>query len=742
MKLKILLIATYLLLILVMATATIIEKYCGTAYVSETIYGSLWFALLWALLAAGGTTFILRSKMRRWNVGLLHLSLLVILIGAALTRLTAYTGSLHLREGQTTRTFLHKQNGEKGQLPFSVRLNRFRVVFHEGTEAAADYESDLTLQANDQQKTGRVSMNRILTFHGVRLYQSSFDADRHGCTFAVNADPYGIPVTYAGYLMLFIAFAAVLFDPRGTFRRLLRSRSLGSVLLFVLLLIPTTGIAVAPTLPKEQAERFGRIYVNYNHRICPLQTLAIDFTRKLCGSSSYNGYTPEQVLLGFIFWGNNWGNEPLIRVKRGELREVLHLSNRASTNDFFSMGSYRLATPVEEFYGGAQDGFHQQAADLDDRIRLILELRRGTLLKVFPHRQADGRLKWYAPTEKLPASVDSLHQLYIRQLFSILNRDVQRNDLDHFDDLVLGLRKYQIVNGRESLPSPIQTRAERLYNSLPFVTLLFIFNLTLALLLLLRLIYRLSRHPSAIPSDPSRWINRAGGAFMALSWAVLSLVLGLRWIVSGSIPLSNGYETMLSVTWFVQLLALGLHRRVPIVLLFGFLLSGFFLLVSHISRMDPAISHLMPVLNSPLLSIHVSIIMMSYALLSLTFICGLTALLLHQFSKSAPALHTQLQALHVLSRLFLYPALATLALGIFVGAVWANISWGQYWSWDPKEVWALITLMVYSVAVHTHSLPRLHRPLVYHLYMVVAFLTVLMTYFGVNYFLGGMHSYA
>ena len=171
-------------------------------------------------------------------------------------------------------------------------------------------------------------------------------------------------------------------------------------------------------------------------------------------------------------------------------------------------------------------------------------------------------------------------------------------------------------------------------------------------------------------------------------------------------------------------------------------MSGFFLLVSHISRMDPAISHLMPVLNSPLLSIHVSIIMMSYALLSLTFICGLTALLLHQFSKSAPAPHTQLQALHVLSRLFLYPALATLALGIFVGAVWANISWGQYWSWDPKEVWALITLMVYSVAVHTHSLPRLHRPLVYHLYMVVAFLTVLMTYFGVNYFLGGMHSYA
>jgi len=196
--------------------------------------------------------------------------------------------------------------------------------------------------------------------------------------------------------------------------------------------------------------------------------------------------------------------------------------------------------------------------------------------------------------------------------------------------------------------------------------------------------------------------------------------------------MSNGYETMLTLAWFIMLLALLIYRRFPIVLIFGFLLSGFFLLVSHINQMDPQIGHLMPVLNSPLLSLHVSIIMMSFALLAMTFICGLTALCL-------PKLQEQLQ---LLSQLMLYPALTTLGFGIFIGAIWANISWGTYWSWDPKEVWALITFMVYAVAVHGGSLPFLRQPKAYHTYMTLAFLTILMTYFGVNFFLGGMHSYA
>ena len=223
----------------------------------------------------------------------------------------------------------------------------------------------------------------------------------------------------------------------------------------------------------------------------------------------------------------------------------------------------------------------------------------------------------------------------------------------------------------------------------------------------------------------------------ALAVALLALTFGLvlRWVITSHIPMANGYETMLFLAWLVMLFALLMSvcssHLSPLITTFGLLLSGFFLLVSHIAQMDPQITHLMPVLNSPLLTIHVSIIMMAYALLSLTFIISLTALVM-QLTHSP----TLLPHLERLSLLLLYPALACLGAGIFIGAIWANVSWGNYWSWDPKETWALITFMVYAVPAHRTL------KLNYHLYMALAFLTILMTYFGVNYFLGGMHSYA
>ena len=208
--------------------------------------------------------------------------------------------------------------------------------------------------------------------------------------------------------------------------------------------------------------------------------------------------------------------------------------------------------------------------------------------------------------------------------------------------------------------------------------------------------------------------------------------------------MANGYETMLTMAWFVMALSLVAYSHFRMALPFGLMMSGFFLLVSHINQMDPQIGHVMPVLSSPLLSLHVSVIMMGFALLSLTFVCGVTALLVHGMKgkRGKEGLGQQLGSLTILSRLMLYPALALLAIGIFVGAIWANISWGTYWSWDAKETWGLITLMVYAVAAHQGSLPFLRHPVGYHLFMTLAFLSIVMTYFGVNYFLGGMHSYA
>ena len=770
-KLKKIIVFVYSILVLVMGWATFYEKANGTANAHSAIYGSQWFALLWALLAAMGIVYILRMRMRRWHLLLLHLSFVVILCGAWLTKAFSYTGAVHLRMSKATNAFvLQTKDGKQTtrQLPFFARLDAFNVINHEGTEAVADYQSHITLWANNDTTAGIVAMNKIKTFRGVRLYQSAYDSDQRGCMLAINSDPYGIPVTYLGYALLFVSMLWLLVNPKGAFRQSLANPLIRKAFVFAAVLLavsPARSETQPHTFPKPLAEKFGRVYVNYNNRICPMQTLALDFTKKLYGKTSYKGYSAEQVLLGFVFWGREWSNEPIIRIKLGDLKSALQLPDCCSPNDFFKLGNaYRLAPYVEELYKGVNDGFHKQAGDIDDRIQLILQLRQGKLLKVFPFKTSKGDIRWYAPTDKLPNEIDSLHRRYIAELFNVLNTDVMVDNYAHAEELVTGLRKFQMINGAASIPSLTRTRAERAYNALPFTTILFAFNLTLGLLSLAWLIVRISRkrrleNPSMCEDQTlfsshhsrNKLANALSLGFMYLSFTALTAVLVLRWIASGNIPMSNGYETMLVVAWFVQLLAISTQHKTPIVLMFGYFLSGFFLLVSHIGQMDPAITHLMPVLNSPLLSLHVSIIMMSYALLSLTFICGVSAIVLYFAGKCSskakemakPGLYgEQITALQVLSRVFLYPALATLSVGIFIGAIWANVSWGQYWSWDPKEVWALITLMVYAVAVHARSLPRLNSAMAYHLYLVLAFLTVLMTYFGVNYFLGGMHGYA
>ena len=714
--------ALYLAVITVMAAATVAEKYHGTAYVSDHIYGAWWFALLWAVLTAAAAAYFLRQRVRRPSAVALHLAFVLILSGALLTHLTASKGMIHLRTGETTRQYV-TGDMQVRQLPFAVTLDHFEVRYHEGTSAAADYVSTITMTDESSQAKATVSMNNIASFRSVRLYQSSFDSDMQGSILAMNSDPWGIPVTYAGYALLFVSLVWMLFDPRGTYRQLLRSPLLrrGAAALLLLFAAGHGGMAAPRTLSPESARQFGQLFMVYNDRVCPVQTYAIDFTKKLCGSRDYNGYTAEQVLTGFIFFYDDWADEPIVKVKGGELKRRLNIPDHASLNYFFNKNGYLLGPYVREYYRGQQqERFHEEAAKVDEKLMLIMELHSGTPLKLLPYRGKE-RITWYAPTDNLAANMDEEHRKYIREIFTLLNSEVQVNNEPGITAFLDRILAYQTTFGRSSLPSPTQVKAERAYNQVPFATILFVVCLAMGILSFLLLI-----------SGRLRPTYRWQCAALLMAFLALSACLALRWTVTGTIPMANGYETMLFLAWAIMLVSLAVSRWFPIMLTFGFLLSGIFLLVSHISQMDPQISHLMPVLNSPLLTLHVSIIMISFALLSLTCICGLTALFMR----------SQADELQLLSQLFLFPALTALGMGIFIGAIWANVSWGTYWSWDPKETWALITLMVYAVAVHSQSLPFLRSARSYHLYMVLAFLTLLMTYFGVNYFLGGMHSYA
>ena len=745
----------YILVLVCMAAATIVEKSQGTDYAHAHYYGAWWFILIWAVLAALGAFYIIKRKVKCASTLALHLSFIIILAGALLTHISAKRGMIHLRIGQPTDTYMaqdEEQSMKEEKLPFSLCLQKFEAKMHDGTNAVADYSSKFTVIDGDDKSEGEVSMNNIYSHRSYRLYQSSYDEDGKGSVLAINADPYGIPVTYTGYALLFISLVWMLFDPKGGYRKLLKSPLLKKGALMTALILSmgniqtlhaesATGNLQNAVLPKETAEKFGELHILYNDRICPVQTFALDFCKKIYGARSYQGLTAEQVLSGWVFYGNTWANEPFIKIKSGEMKTAMNLPDYASLNTFFNreMGGYTIGQYVQEYYNGQQDKFHQQAADIDGKIQIIMELREGISLKVLPYTFTKnvkatkehpfikaGTTTWFAPVDKLPLAVEHQHALYIKNVFSLLYGDVQKGNMDRVNIFFDKMLKYQEVSSGSSLPSKIQYQAERINNAFPFATILFMVNLTLGFIALFYTIYRMTKNRQLKALDITLPI------LLCISFLALTFGLALRWIISGNVPLSNGYESMLSVAWLVLLISIFMQFRIRIVMVFGFMLSGFFLLVSHINQMDPAIGQMMPVLNSPLLSIHVSIIMMSYALLSLTFICGIMGICLRSHGE-------ELQAL---SRIFLYPALTTMGFGIFIGAIWANVSWGNYWSWDSKETWALITFMIYAVVVHTQSLPVFRKPLVYHIYITLAFLSIAMTYFGVNYFLTGMHSYA
>ena len=498
----------YILVLVCMAAATIVEKSQGTDYAHAHYYGAWWFILIWAVLAALGAFYIIKRKVKCASTLSLHLSFIIILAGALLTHISAKRGMIHLRIGQPTDTYMaqdEEQGMKEEKLPFSLCLQKFEAKMHDGTNAVADYSSKFTVIDGDGKSEGEVSMNNIYSHRSYRLYQSSYDEDGKGSVLAINADPYGIPVTYTGYALLFISLVWMLFDPKGGYRKLLKSPLLKKGALITALILSmgniqtlhaesATGNLQNAVLPKETAEKFGELHILYNDRICPVQTFALDFCKKIYGARSYQGLTAEQVLSGWVFYGNTWANEPFIKIKSGEMKTAMNLPDYASLNTFFNreMGGYTIGQYVQEYYNGQQDKFHQQAADIDGKIQIIMELREGISLKVLPYTFTKnvkatkdhsfikaGTTTWFSPVDKLPQAVEHQHALYIRNVFSLLNGDVKAGNTSRVNEFFVKMKKYQEVSSGNSLPTATQYKAERINNAFPFATILFMANLTL-----------------------------------------------------------------------------------------------------------------------------------------------------------------------------------------------------------------------------------------------------------------------
>ena len=526
-------------LIAMMMAATVVEKIHGTPAAFQWFYHSPLFIVLWAVAAIAGMIYLVKAgtPKRVWTMGL-HIGLVVILAGALVTFLFGTSGMIHLREGEATAAY-ELDDETPAKLPFSIRLEEFAIDFYEGTMRPQDFRSDITFLPEG--KAVRISMNNIAKYHGYRFYQADYDEDGKGSILAVSHDPWGVGITYAGYLLLLLSMIGFFFEKDTAFRKALRRVATMTAVAF-LLFVPTGSASAQPA--------------------------------------------PE------------------------------------------GMGMPRKEAGTPDFM----------------------------------------------------------------------------------------------------LTSKAKVQANQLYMAIARPKVQFMLCLTLGIVLFVVgavLISRKKRFPA--------WVLHTGAGIALLMWLYLTLVIGLRWYISGTGPYVGRYNVMMLMAWFSTLAILLLYRKFPLIEPLGFLLAGFTMLLASRESVSPQIMPLMPVLRSPLLSIHVVAMMMSYTLFGLVAFNGIMGL-------AVPSREAK-ESLQDVSLVVLYPAVFLLTFGTFLGAVWANISWGSYWAWDPKETWALITMLVYAFTLHGGALKPFRNPNFFHGYTIIAFVCVLVTYFGVNLLLGGMHSY-
>ena len=618
-------------LIVMMMAATVVEKLHGTPVAFQWFYHSPLFLILWAVAAVAGLVYLVMegTPRRLFTMGL-HLGLAVILAGALVTHLFGESGEIHLREGEASASF-ELEDETQAALPFSIRLDAFAIDYHHGSRMPSDYRSDITFLPEGT--AVRISMNNIAKYRGYRFYQADYDEDGKGSILAVSHDPWGVGITYAGYLLLLLSMIGFFFQKDTVFRQALRRVASMTAAVAFLVLVPSVSASASD---RDMEKTLGEMYVYYGHRVCPLDT-------------------------------------------------------------------------------------YLQEKGLDAAVKSLDKM------KVFPLADSTGKVSWYAAADNLPESVYDDQDLwtFIRKSPELVKESLSAGDEAGALQVLKGIRAYQEKTAASVIPPASKVKAERMYIRIARPKVQFMLCLTLGIILFILggvLITRKKKFPS--------WVLMAGAVIALLIWLYLSLVIGLRWYVSGTGPYVGRYNVMMLMAWFATLAILLLYKRFPLIEPLGFLLAGFTMLLASRESVSPQIMPLMPVLRSPLLSIHVVSMMMSYTLFGLVAFNGIMGV-------AVPSAEAR-EDLRSVSLVVLYPAVFLLTFGTFLGAVWANISWGSYWAWDPKETWALVTMLVYSFTLHGKPFRNARF---FHWFTIAAFLCVLITYFGVNLLLGGMHSY-
>lgn len=651
------------------------------------------------------------------------------------------------------------------KLPFSITLRDFKLDRYPGSNSPSSYASEITVTDNES-KAGqpyKIFMNNILNYRGYRFFQASYDPDEKGTILSVSQDYWGTFITYTGYLLMMAGMILTLFNRNSRFRTVLRlsselqkKRKAGKAIILVGLLV-LSGSALASgtgATKKEHVAALNSLLIQdeVQGRIEPFSTFASDVLRKISKQTTYNKMPAVEVLLGMSANPSSWQNEPIIKVANPQLaKEIGAVNDYVSFNQLFDTDNgetYRLKDLIDKVYQkerSTQNKYDKEVINVDERANICYQIFNGNMLALFPvpvHKTNKWSTAKPDTTESGQSQVISATnspEIMLQNYFSSVNKATMSGNWQIANKALGRIKNYQVMNGGNNLPSDGKVKLEIFYNEVNiFGKLSFTYAILGFLLLILHLIDIFKRN-----SRLEKYLNLSIFPFL-LVFFFYTAGLAIRWYISDHAPWSNGYETMIFVGWAASLSGLLFARKSPISLAVTGVLSGITLFVAGMSWMNPEITNLVPVLKSYWLIIHVAVITSSYGFLAMGALLGMLnmILMIARSKKNMARLNDSIQEISYTIELALIVGLILLSIGCFIGGVWANESWGTYWSWDPKETWALVSILVYAAILHLRNVPKANNQFVLSSLALVGFSTIIMTFFGVNYYLSGMHSYA
>jgi cytochrome c-type biogenesis protein CcsB len=720
------------------------------------VYEQKWFEIVMWLLGINLIGVMYKFKTyKKTPLFVLHLSIIVILIGAAITRYFGYEGTLHLRNGETKSVIMVQKSKANPsdvypkELGFKVKLDKFVMRKYPGSMQPSSYDSFVTVIDGNKSFPFHIYMNHILVYKGYRFYQASYDMDERGSILSVNHDP-GMWVTYFGYILLAIGFFWSMVYPQSRFVKTIRKLKQSGILAVLLALFLGTyshafDLNEYAKKSKAVADEWSKVLVQKSGRIEPMDTLDLDIVHKLTLKSKMYGMNYNQIVAGMVAFPDEFQKLPLIYIGHPAIRKLLGIEGKyAPYNAFFlPNGEFRFTKEIDKAFKTPDKDrtkIQREWIKINERVYVAFEVYTAQIFKIFPTpNAAKMNYRWF--------SIADIQQAIKMGLMNPIDAQFYFN---LFKDLATGIRTYDVKLEHETrmkiyelqknysgkiLPSPEKIKWEITYNRLQIFPKLIGIYTTLGLIAIILGFIEILREKRYKKIE-----------FVIVALGYLGLILHtanmlLRWYVAGHAPWSDAYESIIFIAWGAAFASLIFFRRSMLALGAGLFVAGMFMMVAHLNNINPQITNLVPVLKSYWLLIHVAVITSSYGFLGVGAMLGLLNMILFALKNKKP-LDNQIKTLNNIIYIALYIGLALLSIGTFLGGVWANESWGRYWSWDPKETWSLITMIAYALVIHTKMIPKMKGEFIFSLLSFLSFFFVLMTYFGVNFYIAqGLHSY-